>query len=224
MLANRISKLLLIACFALTFSSAPSQAHPHSWIEIKTHILGSESAITGFKMEWRFDAMTSAYMLEGENLSEKNQASALKAAKEELLTNLVYEHYFTYFYINDEPIRYHAVSDAELTMQGLKMVLSFELPLARPFPIQKSGLKLLIFEPSYFVDMFWSQAGDVTLDEALAKHCTAKIIEPTPTAEQMQYALSLPADADPDNTLGQLFTQKALLECNVEDSSGDSID
>ncbi|MCG9596266.1 DUF1007 family protein [Vibrio sp. Isolate25] len=31
------------------------QAHPNSWLDLKTHIEGQESMITGFEMEWTFD-------------------------------------------------------------------------------------------------------------------------------------------------------------------------
>lgn len=54
---------------------------------------------------------------------------------------------------------------------------------------------------------------DVILDPELAAVCNAEMIEPNPTPEQMSYAMSLPPDADPDNALGQLFTQTVRLHC-----------
>lgn len=63
-LCHRIGLGLVTAFFACTVL-----AHPHSWVEMKTYIQGRDGMITGFKMEWTFDPMTSAYMLDGEDMS-----------------------------------------------------------------------------------------------------------------------------------------------------------
>lgn len=47
---------------AFLFFTPNLYAHPHSWIEMKTHIEGENGMITGLSMEWSFDAMTSMYM------------------------------------------------------------------------------------------------------------------------------------------------------------------
>ena len=49
---------LVLLCFAPNL-----YAHPHSWIEMKTHIEGENGMITGLSMEWSFDAMTSMLSL-----------------------------------------------------------------------------------------------------------------------------------------------------------------
>lgn len=78
---------------------APSvQAHPHSWIDLKTYIQGKNGMITSLKMEWTFDAMTSAYMLDGKDMSAENEQSSLQEVSASVLENMLYEHYFTYFY------------------------------------------------------------------------------------------------------------------------------
>ncbi len=61
--------------------------------------------------------------------------------------------------------------------------------------------------------------GDIILSPELAKTCSFKLIEPHPTPEQVTYAMSIPADADPDNKLGQVFTQTVQLFCNVDNAS-----
>ena len=207
----RIPKTLTLCLTALL---APTvSAHPHSWVDLKTYIEGEEGVVTGLKMEWTFDAMTSAYMLDGEDTSAENELQTLERISASVLENMLYEHYFTYFYDGETPIRYKVAHSDTLTRDRAKLVLSFELPLSKPKPVTEDSLRLLIFDSSYFVDMAWKADTDVVLSEGLAEQCDLKIIEPNPTPEQMSYALSLPVDADPDNTLGELFTQTAKLNC-----------
>ena len=67
--------------------------------------------------------------------------------------------------------------------------------------------------------MSWNSKSDVSLSPDLEGQCSLKLVEPNPTPEQMSYAMSLSVDADPDNTLGQLFTQSIELNCaTVTDS------
>jgi tRNA threonylcarbamoyladenosine biosynthesis protein TsaE len=180
---------------------------------MKTYIQGDEGNITGFKMEWTFDAMTSAYMLDGEDTSAENEQETFRNLASSVLKNMMYEHYFTYFYDGDAPIRYKVARGEKLTRDRARLVLSFELPLSKSQPLKRNTLRLLIFEPSYYVDMAWSSSSDIVLSKDLARQCQLELVDPNPTPEQMSYAMALPTDADPDNALGQLFTQTVNINC-----------
>lgn len=212
-LRRRLSVLLTAAA---CITPAVSSAHPHSWVDIHTQVLGTETHITGFKMQWTFDAMTSAYMLDGEDTSAENRAETFQAIADSVMENLLQEHYFTYFYQNDQPIKYKVSPGGTLSQDRMKITLSFELPLAKPQLLSEEPLALRVFEPSYYVDLAWKANTDVSLAAPLQKHCQVNLEQPTPTAEQMSYAMSLPADADPDNALGQLFTQTVTIACQPQ--------
>lgn len=199
-------------------SSLTAQAHPHSWIDLKTEIEGNETQITGFKMSWTFDAMTSAYMLDGEDLSAKNKIKSLQKVADSVMKNMSLEHYFTYFYDDETPIKYSRSNQSVLTQHKAKLTLDFYIPLSKPKNILGRTLKLLIFEPSYYVDMSWVKKSDIQLSTHLSKRCTLQLVDPKPTAEQVTYAMSLATDADPDNALGQLFSQKVMITCSPEKS------
>ncbi|MDA0150106.1 DUF1007 family protein [Vibrio sp. LaRot3] len=200
-------------CGSSVLLALPAYAHPHSWVYTKTYILGDAGMITGFKMEWTFDAMTSAYMLDGEDTSPENEQQTFRQVSASVMENMLYQHYFTYFYDGETPIRYKVAHSDKLTRDRAKLVLSFELPLAKPISVTRESLRLLIFDPSYYVDMAWRSNQDVILSPELARQCQLKVVEPNPTPEQMSYAMSLPPEADPDNTLGQLFTQTVEIYC-----------
>lgn len=197
------SVLLLLLCCTQAF------AHPHSWVEMNTYLQGNENNITGLYMVWEFDAMTTAYMLDGEDLSDPNTLPQLANS---ITQNMLASHYFTYFYRDEQPIKYRKAIDASITLKRGKATLRFDLPLAQPVPFDQSDLKLLIFDPSYYVDMSWNNLNAIHIADKMP--CKLRLEQPTPTAEQMAYAMALPMDADPDDALGQLFTQTLYLDCN----------
>ncbi|MGF1755518.1 DUF1007 family protein [Vibrio makurazakiensis] len=201
-------KPILVLLAFVSFYSAQICAHPHSWIQMNTYVQGEQSTISGFYMEWEFDAMTSTYMLDGE--PNINQETLQNLAKE-VIDNMMSSHYFTYFYQRDNPIRYRKAIDAAMTYHRGKITLTFDLPLAKPITVLDEELKLLIFDPSYFVDMSWDTQQSIHLSHEL--NCSTRLKAPNPTPEQVAFALSLPIDADPDNELGQLFTETLYIRC-----------
>ncbi|PSU29072.1 DUF1007 family protein [Photobacterium lutimaris] len=216
---NRLYAAIKRAATGFFFLFFPlfATAHPHSWIEMKTYVDGKDGMITGLRMVWSFDPMTSAYMLDGEDTSSDMEAQTFTKVTASVLDNMMYEHYFTYFYDGEEPIKYQLARYGKLTRDRARLVLTFELPLSKPQPVTADSLKLLVFEPSYYVDMSWLSKQDVILSGDLADYCEFEMIAPNPTPEQMSYAMSLPADADPDNALGQLFTQSVRFRCQETD-------
>jgi len=189
------------------------QAHPHSWINLKTKIEGKGNQILGLTMSWTFDSITSAYMLDGEDLSAKNKSKTLTKVKDSVMENINAEHYFTYFYDDNAPIKYAFSNQGTLTQNKSKLTLHFFIPLSEPKRITSRPLTLSVFEPSYYVDMSWDSKKDIELSPELNPSCSFKLLPPNPTPEQVTYAMSLGVDEDPDDALGQLFTQKVIIDC-----------
>lgn len=212
------TQLFYLCALALLFPNI-SQAHPHSWVDMKTYVQGTTDTITGFKLSWTFDPMTTAYMFDGEDMSPAHKKATMQKVADSVMKNLLNSHYYTYFYDKTTPIKYLVAGKGKLTQNGPKATLTFELPLAHPKKVTKDSIKLHIFEPTYYMDMTWDKSSDITLSPELAKTCTTKLIPANPTPEEVSYAMSLPADADPDNTLGQLFTQTVEFHCHVKPAS-----
>ena len=206
----------LVSCALILFCSQPVFAHPHSWIEMKTHIEGHDGMITGFQMEWSFDAMTSAFMFEDKDHSPGQLQKALDDLTVSVMKNIKKEHYFTHFYDGSNSLDFKPAINGRFSRNRARLVLTFDLPLLNPQALTKESLKLLIYEPSYYVDMNWPATSSITLSEELSGRCKTELIEPNPTAQQMRYAFTLPANATPDNSLGELFTQHIRLYCSTE--------
>ena len=181
---------------------------------MKTYIEGNKHSLTGFKMVWTFDPMTTAYLFDGEDMSPSHREKTLNKLALSVVNNMLSTHYFTYFYDKDTPIRYQKVTTGTLTSKAGKATLIFHLGLVKPYPLNGHKLQLKIFDPTYYVDMSWKSRKDIIFSEALQSRCSGQLVEPHPTPAQVSYALSIPADADPDDTLGQLFTQTLELQCH----------
>ena len=219
-----MKKNLNCFCFIIIINliiSIKVQAHPHSWISLKTKIEGKGSQILGFTMSWTFDSITSAYMLDGEDLSEANKSKTLVKIKDSVMENINLEHYFTYFYDGDSPVKYAFSNQGKLTQNGSKLTLDFYVPLSKPKTISNRPFKLSIFEPSYYVDMSWDSKNDIELSPELNKFCAFELVPPNPTPEEVTYAMSLGVDEDPDDALGQLFTQTVIINCLLNPSNKD---
>lgn len=221
--ASPVAKSNSTLCSKLLFATLPllpvvSYAHPHSWVDMKTYVQGTKDTITGLKQEWTFDPMTTAYMFDGEDMSPAHKKATMQKVADSVMKNLLNSHYYTYFYDKNTPIKYLVARDGKLTQKGPKATLTFELPIAHPKKVTADSIVLRVFEPTYYMDMTWDKASDITLSPELAKTCSFTLIPAHPTPEEVSYAMSLPADADPDNTLGQLFTQTIKFHCNVPPS------
>jgi len=211
---NQTMKFLrYLVVITLLLPYIATQAHPHSWISMKTKIEGTGNQITGLTMSWTFDSITSAYMLDGEDLSPENKSKTFKKITESVMENINLEHYFTYFYDGEDPIKYAFSNQGTLTQDKSKLTLDFYIPLSAPKTITNTPLKLAIFEPSYYVDMSWDSENDIELAPELSKLCSFELVPPNPTPEQVSYAMSLGVDENPDEALGQLFTQTVMINC-----------
>jgi tRNA threonylcarbamoyladenosine biosynthesis protein TsaE len=178
-----------------------------------TYIEGEGGHLTGFKMIWTFDPMTTAYLFDGEDMSKAHRQQTLEKLTKSMLTNMLGTHYFTYVYVGKKHFRYQRVYNGTLTTSKGKATLTFRLLLTQPYRLTSQPLKLMIFDPTYYVDMSWKGQKNIILAPGLATQCKFRILQPHPTPAQVSYAMSIPPDADPDDTLGQLFTQSMLLNC-----------
>jgi ABC-type uncharacterized transport system substrate-binding protein len=198
--------------FGLLFSGA-AFSHPHAWVDTQTYIESNDTHITVLHMTWAFDAETSNYMLQGEDVSPANINETLHALAASVVGNMYNEHYFTYLYDGNTPVRYKEARYAQFVKDKDKLVLTFEIPLSDPIAFKGKNLKLYIYDETYFVDMSWLNKQDVKLSDQLTSQCTGEIIAPKASDEQRAYTLSLASDVAPDNRLGQLFSQKYQLNC-----------
>ena len=209
-IVKRSATTLFLA--VLSFAAA---AHPHSFITLKTQIMVKDNQLTGLKMRWAMDELTSADLLYDAGNAKPGDEIWKKLAAE-VMANVLGQHYFSEIWHNQQRVKFlNLPTEYNLSRSGHKAVLEFILPLAEPPTLAGQRFEILTFDPTYFVDMFYDNPGALTLPPALQTRCRLTLNTPKPDDALKQYALSLDkADAPAEELdLGRQFAQTVVLTC-----------
>ncbi|KML66207.1 DUF1007 family protein [Pectobacterium peruviense] len=193
----------------------PVFAHPHSFIDMQTTVESQNDNITGLRMQWTMDPITSADLLYDAGKA-KTDSEIWKKLAAEVMANVWGQHYFTDIYRDNQPVKYTLLpTEYHLSRKGNQAVLEFVLPLAHPQPLAGKPLLISTYDPTYFVDMSYQNDKAVKLAPALASRCKTTLVTPKPNAELQSYALSLDKNDAPDEDmdLGKQFAQRVTLQC-----------
>ncbi|WP_048697554.1 DUF1007 family protein [Erwinia piriflorinigrans] len=209
------NKLALRLLWLVTVATPAVSAHPHSFIAMQTTLVHQEGQLSGLKMRWVMDEITSADLLYDAGKAQPDSVVWKKLAAE-VMANVLVQHYFTEFWHQKQPIKFDKMpKQYQLSRQGHKAVLEFILPLAHPQPLKGQRYTFSTFDPTYFVDMYYDSEKDLTLPPELASQCRFQLQTPQPGASVKAYALALDkADAPTDEMeLGRQFAQRVTLIC-----------
>lgn len=190
-------------------------AHPHSFISLKTTPVIEQGQLTGLKMQWLMDEMTSADLLYDAGDAEPDSPVWKKLAAE-VMANVLGQHYFTEVWQQGKKVKFTAdPPEYRLERVEHQAMLSFILPLAKPQPLKGKSIQFSTFDPSFYVDMTYTQDDDVSLPADWASRCHISVLTPEPSEEMLEFAASLDKDDAPpeDMALGQQFAQKVTLQC-----------
>ena len=196
----------------LSFTAA---AHPHSFISLKTELVADDTQLTGLKMRWAMDEITSADLLYDAGNAKPGDEIWKKLAAE-VMANVLGQHYFTEFWHNGQKIKFlNRPTTYAMARDGHQAVLTFILPLAQPQPLAGQKYTFSTFDPTYYVDMSYTEDSDVTLPAALQQRCKLAVHTPNPSEETLNFAIALDKeDAPPeDMELGKQFAQQVTLQC-----------
>lgn len=196
----------------LSFAAA---AHPHSFISMKTELVADDAQISGLKMRWTMDEITSADLLYDAGDAKPGDEIWKKLAAE-VMANVLSQHYFTEFWHNGQKVKFlNRPTTYGMARDGHQAVLTFILPLAQPQPLAGQKYTFATFDPSYYVDMSYAEDRDVTLPAALQKRCSIAVHTPKPSDETLNFAIALDKDDAPpeDMELGKQFAQQVTVKC-----------
>ncbi|MDR3434925.1 MAG: DUF1007 family protein [Rouxiella aceris] len=199
----------------LALFTTPALAHPHSFIDMQTTLVTRDKDLTGLKMVWTMDEITSADLLYDAGQAAADSVIWKKLAAE-VMARVMAQHYFTNVYREGKTVNYMRLpSEYRLSRSGNKAVLEFIIPLAEPAALAGKPWIISTFDPSYFVDMTYKDAQALHLPADLVAQCQFSLFTPAPNASLQAYALSLDkSDAPPESKdLGQQFAQKVTLQC-----------
>ena len=208
---------ILTALLALL--SVNVQAHPHAFIEMSTKPLIQDNRLIGFSVSWLLDEASSSEILYDLKATENNPKAKQKLI-DDIMTNVVNEHYFSYLYDKDgnkvkysaKPLNYGVKATASKN-NGQLANYYFDFMLATPQPLTDNLYNLMIYDPTYYVAMYYDAKSAVDFS-AVPENCQGEMVDPTVDEKTRQYAQSLDkSQRDADFSLGAQFAQKVILRC-----------
>lgn len=209
---NIFASLLAVALLTVV---PRAWSHPHSFISMQTTLVQQDGKLTGLKMHWVMDEITSADLLYDAGKAKADSVVWKKLAAE-VMANVMGQHYFTEFWHEGNRVKFgNLPPEYRLMREGNKAVLEFILPLGEPQPLAGQRYTFSVFDPTWFVDMTFASEKSLHLPAGLAQQCRFTLKTPKPDASLQAYALSLDkADAPPaDMDLGRQFAQTVTLLC-----------
>lgn len=211
----RYNIFIRLLCISLLMVMPQAWSHPHSFIAMQATLVQQDDRLTGLKMHWVMDEITSADLLYDAGKAKPDSVVWKKLAAE-VMANVMAQHYFAEFWHEGKPVKFgNLPPEYRLLREGNKAVLEFILPLGEPQPLTGQRYTFSVFDPTYFVDMTFLSEQSLYLPPELAQRCRFTLKTPDLNASLQAYALSLDkADAPPaDMDLGRQFAQTVTLVC-----------
>lgn len=100
---KRVKQCVSAAFFM--FLSLSAAAHPHSFISLQTEAVAENGLLTGFKMRWTMDEITSADLLYDAG-NAKPGSEIWKKLAAEVMANVLGQHYFSELWHNGQRVKF----------------------------------------------------------------------------------------------------------------------
>ncbi|SAI67200.1 ABC-type uncharacterized transport system%2C periplasmic component [Bordetella ansorpii] len=201
-MALRRRLAMLAAGLGAAVAAPAALGHPHMWIDARaTLVFDAQGRMAAIRQFWRFDEMFAAYAAQGLPTEKDGTLSAktMQAMADDWMQALgePISHFFTTVEVDGHRQVFGKPREARVTRdaKGL-LALSFVLPLAKPAAPGGKGVKVDVFDPTYFVAYAFDEPNAVTLQAAPAG-CKQTYRPPRPLDwKTMQELAAIPADAD----------------------------
>lgn len=183
---------LAIACLC----ASPALAHPHIFIDAKATILFNDAGeLIGIRHSWTFDEAFSVWQTQGLDTNEDGVTSSeeMQELADENMAGLAEYGFYTYAGEGASTLPMASMDDARFTFEDGRSTLTFGVEPQGPYRI-KDELEVAINDPEYYVAITFSEASDVSLENA-PDGCTARLEEPEPMSDELAAKLyALPPD------------------------------
>jgi ABC-type uncharacterized transport system substrate-binding protein len=146
--------VLLVLPFIL-LSTREIDAHPHVFLDTRVTVVFDEEGITGFWIEWEFDEMFSAMIIQDfdENYDFSFGPAEIGNIEENAFSNLENFHYFTYVSWIGGEYKGKKVGDFSASIRGETLVYRFFVPCRIVIDSNERTVKVWIYDESYYCDV-----------------------------------------------------------------------
>lgn len=196
--------------------ASPALAHPHVWVEATTKILFDKSGlIDGVHNDWVFDAMYSAFAVQGlEKGGRLATRKDLEALAKTNVDSLADYDYFTFGRANGQKLKFGKPTNYWLEERPDKrVVLHFDLPLAGPTKTGRA-MSIEVYDPTYFVDFELAAKDPVAFVDAPAG-CSKSVLGANPLIVQSgkQTALAFDSGIAPSDDFALHMASRIIVAC-----------
>lgn len=195
-------------------------AHPHVWATVRSEIVfGPDNKITGIRHAWTFDEFYTAMAIQGldtdgDGVYSKEELAPLAQVNVESLKEFAY---FTFVHRagEDKLLPLEPPVDYSVEYDDPVITLHFTLPLKTPLDPGSKGVKVEVYDPSFFVAFGFAKERAVKI-AGDAAGCTAKLDVPDPETVADATALSEAffSQLGPNSDYGSQFAQTVMVICD----------
>jgi ABC-type uncharacterized transport system substrate-binding protein len=206
-------RYLIGALVASSYLGLPGEAaaHPHSWIDITTTVILSNSGtVSAIRQHWLFDEYYTSSIIR----EKGSNATALQSFAKDALVNLAPYAFFTHLSSANGSVRLSPPVNPSASMKGKRLSFEFELPLQTAFNMSGSLLRLSIYDPTYYIEMLYGDPKAISFFGPDADRCKVSILPAKPSEEVKRRALDMDRQATPDHSLGEKFAERVELRCS----------
>ncbi|MDX6807180.1 DUF1007 family protein [Terrihabitans rhizophilus] len=158
--------LRILAFLLLALGAGPALAHPHVFVTVVTTVEYADGLPTGVRHDWRFDDVFSSYAVQGLDTDGDG-----KLSREELadladvnVQSLKEFDYFTFARVGGKDVPLEPPAPGYwLDHDGTALTLHFVLPMPNVPPEARNGLRIEVFDPTYFVAFDFAEKDPVHL-------------------------------------------------------------
>lgn len=210
---------IYLACLCgLILSPTQAFAHPHAWIDYRTHvILDDDNKIVAIKEHWVFDDTYTEFALhdfdKNKNKNGKLDHKLLMDLAAENIKNLKDVDYFTAVEEKAAKKAITSISEVDSYLVDGKIALDFTLHLKEPADPIHNKVDYMIYDPSYYVSMLHDKKDAIVLDGKNAASCTYDLATPNPNTATISLASAIDKNGKAPDELGSYFAQRMTITC-----------
>jgi ABC-type uncharacterized transport system substrate-binding protein len=204
-------------------ASAPAQAHPHVWIEMRSDVVFNEQGmIQGLNVIWTFDDNYTQMALDGLDTNGDGvySQSEIEPLTKENINSLKDYGFFTVMRFNGEKQEIGEVTEFGQIWSNDKLQLHFQVPMKAPVDPTKGEFVAKVYDPDFFIAIDYVKDDPVTVIGNMPKSCQL-VVKPVPTDAEIESTRSMLSTKGPDwkpennEDFGALFAQPVTIACKA---------
>ena len=168
--------LFLLAAFLLV---TPAVAHPHVWVETKAAFNFDKGKMISVDVDWLFDEIFSAQMIEDFDHGKKGHFDTIDAAELEKQVLPGYGDptfgWFTHVREDGKEVTITKVGNFKPTLENGQVRFRFTLYLPQPLDPIKHKVEAGLYDPTFFDDLGLSEKDPITLSGVKPGECSDTI-------------------------------------------------